>query len=188
MNITILTFALSLFSILLINFSNSDVDGVDNNNDQNNGEYYIKAKINGEEVVADYQPHMNTLFGEFPEGRFSLGMDSSMPDETGSGSKIVFGILLFDMQSIGVGNYQDGRWEEFGVYGNLYVGIQLSYMNLDLGFIAYVTYIEEPQADLHITEFTEQHIRGTFSGTVFEPVTNASLSITEGEFYIKRND
>lgn len=175
-----------LFSLLFISFSNANEKL--KKNQKPSEKSYIKAKINGNEVIIDAQEYFNTFYGELPDGRWYLGISGSLPEENESGSQVTMGIQLWQLQPIKTGNFQNGNWEEFGFFGNLYVGVLLEYQNINYGMTGFVTDMNAPKATLNITEITSSHIRASFSGTIYEPISRSSLVITDGELYIKRTD
>jgi|GEM_PF-5151184 len=177
---------LTLFPILLFSFGNTD-EKIDKNQ-QPSEESYIKAKINGEEVYINAQEYFNTFYGEQSDGRWYLGISGGMPEEENIGLINSITVQIWQRNPVKEGNYKDGRWEEIGFFGNLYVGILLGYANKDLGLTAFVTDMEKPQATLQITELTQDYIRATFAGTIYDPVSRQSKMLTDGELYVKRTD
>lgn len=150
---------LTLFPILLFTCSNT-YEKIDKSKKPKE-ESYLKAKINGEEVFIDAQEYFNTFYGEQPDGRWYLGISGGMPEEENLGLINSITVQIWQLNPVKEGNYENGRWEEMGFYGNLYVGILLGYANKDLGMMAFVTDMEKPQATLQITELTKEYIRAT---------------------------
>ncbi len=177
---------LILSCILFITSSNTN-DKI-NNNRQPIEESYLKAKINGEEVFIDAQEYFNTFYGELPDGRWYLGISGGMPEEENLGLINSITVQIWQLNPVKEGNYQNGRWEEMGMFGNLYVGVLLGYADKDFGMMQFVTDIEKPQATLQITELTNEYIRATFGGTIYDPLKGTSLEITDGELFVKRTD
>lgn len=186
MKLKLATIFIALSSILFVTSSHT-VDKINTNNKPIEASY-LKAKINGEEVYIDAQEYFQTLYGELPDGRWYLGLTASLPDENAFGSQITMGVQVWQLQPVKAGSYNDGRWEEMGMFGNLYIGVLLGYQNIDYGMTGFVTDMNSPDASLNIIELTNEHIFATFSGTIYEPINRSPLVVTEGELFIKRTD
>lgn len=186
MKLKFTAFFIVLSCILLI--SSSHVDDKIDAYKQPIEESYLKAKINGEAVFIDAQEYFNTFYGELPDGRWYLGLTASLPNENAFGSQISMIVHVWQLQRIKTGSYHNGRWEEMGMFGNLYIGVQLGYQNIAYGMTVFGTDINKPEASLNIIELTNEHIIATFSGTIYEPVNRSPLVITEGELFINRTD
>lgn len=52
----------------------------------------------------------------------------------------------------------------------------------------FVTDVDEEDPLVQITELTNTYAKGKFSGKVYDNLSGSSKSITEGEFYVKRNN
>lgn len=156
--VTILTAIIVVFSSCSDNDDNS-------NNSQN---YYIKTKVNGEwaeykyDAVATLPVNGNTL----------SGYAKAVPNQTFPS----FDFEITDPTGIKVQNYTEPNND----------------MIFRLAIEGMVTYTSQngdaEDFNINITEITSNHIKGTFSGTIFlaQSSNGTNFSLTEGEFFLKR--
>lgn len=155
---------------IVIGLSSCDSSSSDDDNN-NSADYFIKAKIDGEEIE----------FKGFP----NIALDKTA---TGNGNQLVgsasqstssnfpsFSFEISDPTGIKVKTYTQAEFELIFRYS-------LSGTN---------TYHSQAgQADdfqITITEITDNHLKGTFSGTITEAINgNETLSVTDGQFFTKR--
>lgn len=159
-----LFFKLSII-IFMISCSNNDND----NDNGNNQHYYIKAKVNGQlteykiDAKADLPLNGNTI----------LGYAKSVPNQPFP----AFDFEITDLTGVKVQNYTEPN----------------NSMIFRLAIEGTVTYHSQhggvEDFNINITEITNSHVKGTFSGKVFlaQTTDGTNFNLTEGEFFLKRN-
>ena len=158
MKTKILTF-LTALTLILSSCSNDD------NGNQN---YYIKTKINGEQVVYRYDANAS-----FPLNDNTIsGYAKATPNEQFP----AFSFEITDPTGINVQNYTEPN----------------SDMIFRLSIEDNITYTSQhgdvDDFNINITEITNNYVKGTFSGKVYlvQSIEGTNFSLTEGEFYLKR--
>ena len=186
-----MTKTLLLSLILIFSFSCSSDDNGDSNPQTSDdpdiaeSDFFIKAKVNGEERLFNVESFMNAGMRTFPvNDLYELYLGASIPGELGEGT--IEGINVdFDLDTpITEGVYnQPELLEEGGVgFFHAFVG----YFNVNISDeTAFVTDINDPVSSLEITELTQNTIKGKFSGVVKSPTNNDVLNITDGEFFLE---
>lgn len=170
-----------LFAIIL---SCSSDDDNDRNPQDPTDEYFIKANVDGEERVLNFENFMTAELGTFPiNDLYKLVLSATRPGDSGQGNQESIGIDFSLDMPITVGVYNQPE--------DLPVGFMhafLSYQNVDLsneiGETIFVTDINNPVSSLEITELTENTVKGKFSGVVQNPLVEGDINITNGEFFL----
>lgn len=80
---------------------------------------------------------------------------------------------------------------EVGTYSGLEVVEGGNFKGVNIGFIfdastVYATALEGPVSSGTISVLSDKEVKGTFSGIIRDPLTNETLTVTEGEFYVKK--
>lgn len=141
------------------------------NDDQNQGNqnYYIKTKINGE--LVEYKINASASF-PLNDKRIS-GYAKAVANQPYP----AFDFEIIDPTGIKVKNYATPNND----------------MIFRLAIEGMITYTSQngnaEDFQINITQITNDYVRGTFSGKVFlaQSTDGASFSLTEGEFYLKRD-
>lgn len=156
-----------LFSLLIVLFISCNND--DDRNQNINQNYYIKTKINGEWVEYNYDASADLD----TNGNRIYGYAKSVPNQPFP----AFNFEITDLTGIKVKNYTEPN-------DNMIFRLAIE------GTITY-TSIHGVAEDfkINIKEITNDYIKGSFSGTVFlaQSTDNTNFSLTEGEFYLKRD-
>ena len=186
-----ITQSLLFFFLLSFTLSCSSDDGGNSNPqtsddpDITESEFFIKAKVNGEERLLNVENFMFAEMRTFPvNDLYRLWFGASIPGEAGEGN----------IESITVDFNLDTPITE-GIYNqpeDLPVGFLhafVGYQNVDLsnniGETLYVTDINDPVSSFEITELTQNTIKGKFSGIVQNPLVENDIVITDGEFFLE---
>lgn len=147
---------------------------------------YIKVTVDGTTYIFMEKDYVMVQKGKLHDERYNLTISASNPDDNGGSSEVI-SIILFDLKAIQEKTYSNGRFEELGYFGPLYIGVQL-------GFIAVkdnplpmmqVTYIEKPVSKLVIEELTESYIKATFEGQLHNPIDKNPTIYIKGEFFVQ---
>jgi hypothetical protein len=88
-------------------------------------------------------------------------------------------ILVMDDKEITTGVYSD-----FEIFPTFQRGLVISW-NTENGY-SYNTTYQEKLGTIQITSITATEIKGTFSGELIDLVSQDEVTVTEGEFYVKR--
>lgn len=150
---------------LVVFFSSCNLEDENTNNNQN---YFIKAKVDGE--LVEYR--FNATATLPTNGNKITGYAKAVPNQPFP--SIDFEIS--DPTGIKVQNYAEPN----------------NNMILRVAAEGTVTFTSQngnsEDFKINITEITNSHIKGTFSGTVFlaQNSNGANFSFTDGEFYLKR--
>lgn len=161
MKTKLITFVIALTFIFSSCSSNDD-------GNQDNQNYYIKTKINGELVEYKFDASAN-----FPLNSNTIsGYAKAVPNQ----SFPAFDFEITDPTGIKVKNYEE----------------PIDDMIFRVAIEGIVTYTSQngdaEDFQINITQITNNAVRGTFSGTVFlaQSTDGANFSLTEGEFYLNR--
>ncbi len=136
-------------------------------------EYFIRATVNGEAV---YFSDQNTLWSNalHYEEQHEFNIYGSI------GEIIGITIQMLDNQPIAPGIYS-GLAET----DTHFEGVRIIYTD-DLN--NYITDANEPTGMVEITELTQTEIRGTFSGVLVNLNKTQHLTITNGQFFVRREN
>jgi hypothetical protein len=156
---------LTLITSVILTFSSCSRD--DNSN--NNQNYFIKTKINGELVEYKYEATANLAVN----GNTISGYAKAVPNQPFP----AFDFEITDPTGIKVQNYVE-------LNNNMIFRLAIE------GMITYTSQhggVED--FNINITEITSDYVKGTFSGKVFlaQSTDGTNFSLTEGEFYLKRD-
>lgn len=149
----------------------------------NTDEPYIKATINGVEYLFDDEDYLLALNGPTPDGRFSLTITGNVPEDINVAS-VAISIIIFSKSDIQQMLYTNGEFVEYGYFGPLFIGPQLGFMS-QAEMQMWVTDVNNPQSVVDVLELTETGVKGTFSGTLVNPVNKSTTTITNGELFVK---
>jgi hypothetical protein len=144
---------------------------------------YIKATINGVEYFFDDEDYLLALNGPTPDGRFSLTITGNIPEDINDAS-VAISIIIFSKTDIQQGLYTNGEFVEYGYFGPLFIGPQLGFIS-QANMQMWVTDVNNPQSVVEILELTKTGVKGTFSGTLVNPVNKSTTTITNGELFVK---
>jgi hypothetical protein len=135
--------------------------------------YYIRAKIDGAQVEMKEQKTLQGLAG-------NNGVQHTALIEGENGTQQAITIQFFDLEPVAVGTYSGLEVVE----GGNFKGVNIGYI-FDATTV-YATAIEGPVSSGTISVLNENEIKGTFSGIIREPLTRETLTVSEGEFYVKK--
>jgi PBP1b-binding outer membrane lipoprotein LpoB len=160
MKTKILTLVIALS--LIISSCSSD----DSNQDEN---FYIKTKINGELVEYKYDATANLPLN----GNTISGYAKAVPNQPFP----AFDFEITDPTGIKVQNYAEPNND---MIFRLAIEGMITYTSQHVG-------VED--FNINITEITSDHVKGTFSGKVFlaQSTDGTNFSLTEGEFFLRRD-
>lgn len=137
------------------------------------GEYYMRFKANG--TLVEYTNQLGLSAGFAQSGNQHVGTVSGWNDASSN-----FSLLLYDVEPIAEKTYSGYSASVNGVVGVLFAHKEKETgVNFSSGVDA------EFNASTIITEITDAAVRGTFNGKV-KAAGQTDISITEGEFYVKR--
>lgn len=146
---------------------------------QTNNTYFLKAKVNGNWVEFNQENELTASFGPYIDKIYD-GVVSGSSLETAEPSVIAnISVMIRQKGKIGVGSYSGGQFFDYG-----FKGVTLYYAD-GKTMAVYVTDVNNPQSFLKISQLTDTHVKGTFSGEVFNIMTKDKISITDGEFNLK---
>jgi hypothetical protein len=135
--------------------------------------YYIRAKIDGAQVEMKEQKTLQGLAG-------NNGVQHTALIEGENGTQQAITIQFFDLEPVAVGTYSGLEVVE----GGNFKGVNIGYI-FDATTV-YATAFEGPVSSGTISVLNENEIKGTFSGIIREPLTRETLTVSEGEFYVKK--
>lgn len=171
LNLTVKTVPLYFLFLLLVGvFTGCSKDETP---EEENGNYFMKAKIDGQWV--------EFTAGDIVEGNIGPTIFNHGFGAWGNGSDQTLTIVVED---------------ENPVIEKMYAGIEMheSYtLGVTIGYaimqgetpLMYVTNPNNADSRLVITYLTEKEAKGTFSSTLIHPATLAEVKLTEGSFFIK---
>jgi|GEM_PF-4997833 len=136
------------------------------------GDFFIRAKIDGVQVEMKEQRTLQGLAG-------NNGVQHSAYIEGENEVQQALTIHFFDLEPVGVGTYSGLEVVEAGFFK----GVNIGYI-FDATTV-YATALEGPVSSGTISVLNENEIKGTFSGTIREPITGETLTVSAGEFYVK---
>ncbi len=137
------------------------------------GSYFMKAKIDGQ-WVEFFSPDI--LGGNIGPTTFNYGFGA-----WGSSSGKIITVVLEDKDPVVEKSYAGIQMQE-----TYTLGVTISYTISEGDTPAsYVTNYNDADSRLTITLLTEKEAKGTFSGTLINPVTEAEVKLTEGSFHVR---
>lgn len=147
---------------------------------------YIKVAVNGTTYLFQESDYILAFKGKLYDERYNLNISASNPDDNGGSSEVI-SIILYDLNSIQEKTYSNGRFEELGYFGPLYLGVELGFMAAKDNPLPVmnVTYIENPQSTLVIEELTESFIKATFEGQLYNPIDKSPTIYVKGELFVQ---
>lgn len=147
---------------------------------------YIKVTVNGTTYIFMEKDYVMVQKGKLHDERYNLTISASNPDDNGGSSEVI-SIILFDLKPIQEKTYSNGRFEELGYFGPLYIGVQLGFIDAKDNPlpIMNVTNINKPQATLILEELSEGHLKGTFEGQLYNPIDKSPTIYIQGEFFVQ---
>jgi hypothetical protein len=137
------------------------------------GSYFIKAKIDGQWVEFKEQKTLQGLAG-------NNGVQHTAYIEGENEIQQAITIQFFDLDPVGIGTYSGLEVVE----GGNFKGVNIGYI-LDAGTV-YATNLQGPVSSATISVLNDKEVKGTFSGIIREPLTQETLTVSEGEFYVKK--
>lgn len=141
--------------------------------EEETGSYFMKAKIDGQWV--------EFTAGDIVEGNIGPTVFNHGFGAWGSGSDRVITIVLEDKNPVVEKSYAGIEMHE-----TYTLGVTIGYtIGQEDAPVMYVTNINNADSKLTITLLTEKEAKGTFSGTLINPVTEAEVKLTEGSFHVK---
>jgi len=159
-------------------------DSSDDSLEPDVSEFFIKASIDGNESVFNFENHTLAGIRQEPLNDFyELWFSGEIPGEPDEGFIETISLSLKALNLIEEKEYNDPELMELGLKG-AFIGYSNQSIDDTTGF---VTDINNPTSSINITELTATSVRGTFSGIVKHPINDTQLSITNGEFYLKLN-
>lgn len=141
--------------------------------------YFLKAKVNGIWIEFNDAEQLNASFGPYIDNVYDGVLSASNTDEENYSVLNSMSIIIRQIGKIGIGSYSGGKQFEYG-----FKGVTLAYMDASKSAM-YMTDVTNPDSFLKINELTDTFIKGTFSGTLINPINKDKISITDGEFFIK---
>lgn len=133
------------------------------------GQYYIKAKLNGE--LTSYS--MNTK-----------GIIEGKQFQAYAYSGSAFNYPMFSMQ---IEEDNDAITTKTYFEGNSSTNLIFRYLRKDDGGVFYSQLGEEMDFKMNFTEIKSNYIKGTFGGTIrYSENPDESIAVSDGEFYVPR--
>ena len=155
---------------LLVGFYSCD-NGSSDDDDNNSTDYFVKAKINGQEL--EFKRFPNIALDKTASGNGNQLVGSA--SQSTSSNFPSFSFEISDPTGIKEKAYNQAQFELIFRYS-------LSGTNL---YHSQASSVDNFQ--ITITEITDNHLKGTFSGTITEAINgNETLTVTEGQFFTKR--
>jgi hypothetical protein len=145
----------------------------DNEDVEHESTYYIRAKIDGVQVEFREQKTLQGLAG-------NNGFQHTAYIEGENEIQQAITIQFFDLDPVGIGTYSGLEVVE----GGNFKGVNIGYI-LDAGTV-YATNLQGPVSSATISVLNDKEVKGTFSGIIREPLTQETLTVSEGEFYVKK--
>jgi hypothetical protein len=161
---------LFLFLLLAVFFAGCSKDETP---EEETGSYFMKAKIDGQWV--------EFTAGDIVEGNIGPTVFNHGFGAWGSGSDRVITIVLEDKNPVVEKSYAGIEMHETYTLG-VTIGFVIGEGDTP---VSYVTNYNDADSRLTITRLTEKEAKGTFSGTLINPVTEAEVKLTEGSFHVK---
>lgn len=161
---------LFLFLLLGVFFAGCSKDETP---EEETGSYFIKAKVNGAQVEMKEQKTLQGVAG-------NNGVQHSAYIEGENEVQQAITIHFFDLEPVGVGTYTGLEVVE----GANFKGVNIGYI-FDATTV-YATALEGPVSSGTILVLNENEIKGTFSGIIREPLTGETLTVSAGEFYVRK--
>lgn len=159
-----------LFLLLAVVFGGCSKDETP---EEETGSYFIKANIDGQWVEFKEQKTLQGLAG-------NNGIQHKAYVEGENEIQQAITIQFFDLEPVGVGTYSGLEVVEGG-----------NFKGVNIGFIfdastVYATALEGPVSSGTISVLSDKEVKGTFSGIIRDPLTGETLTVSAGEFYVKK--
>lgn len=158
-----------LFLLLAVGIGGCSKDEIP---EEETGSYFMKAKIDGQWV--------NFAADDIVEGNIGPTVFNHGFGAWGSGNGKIISIVLEDVNPVGEKSYGGIEMHE-----NYNLGVTIGYLIDAEDPVSYVTNYNDADSQLTITLLNEKEAKGTFSGTLINPVTEAEVNLTEGSFHVK---
>lgn len=136
------------------------------------GPYFIRFKADGVLREYNYQPSLTATYAATATQHIATASTFNTSD----GSN--FTIQLFDGKAIAPGTFSG-----YAFSGTHFFGAILSHRSSG---VDYGTDGANPQVEVVLTDWTTTEAKGTFSGIVKHLSGTTTITITDGEFYVKR--
>lgn len=163
-------FLLKIASFLLLCITVSCDSGSGDNDNPDSGDFYIKAKVDGQQVTVNWRPQ--ALFQGGPD-IYALQLYA------GNSLSNVYPFFSFDIDNITqvtTGTYSEATHITLFQF---YSSDQKGYGDYDIN--------ETNDFSLQITEVTNSYIKGVFQGVLWEETgLTETITVTEGSFYLPR--
>ncbi len=150
--------------------------------DTNNSEYFVKAKVNGTLVEFKTETLLSVEIEPGPNGVYQMALSGGRQSAGQNSLEESIIVVLTETSPITEKSYTGLTPFEFGLKGVL-----LGY-SLDAEDIAFVTDVNDPNANLELTEIKPTSVKGKFSGVVKDFLSGETKTITEGEFFAPRRN
>ncbi|WP_372948690.1 hypothetical protein [Mariniphaga sp.] len=163
----------SVFFIFLLLASVFNGCNKDETPEEETGNYFMKAKIDGQWIEMKEQKTLQGLAG-------NNGVQHTAYIEGENEIQQAITIQFFDLEPVGAGTYSGLEVVE----GGNFKGVNIGYI-FDPTTV-YATALEGPVSSGTISVLNENEIKGTFSGIIREPLTGETLTVSAGEFYVRK--
>lgn len=181
LNITAIVFSLLLSYGLTTSCSSDDDNGA-----TSAGELYFKASFGdiNFEVDNSNKEQLDGFVGtiSYPDFTYYGSQIVAQIITTSGGDTRSFVILTYDDEPIGTQTYSGVQ--EFH-NGGFFYGVHFFYVDHVLQTV-YLTNTDDPNSSITFTTINNSIIKGTFSGTLLNPITGDEVVITNGEFQVER--
>ena len=171
---------LLVFVILDFGCGSNDDQDMDPNN--NTAGYFMKAKVNGTLVEFKTASLLGAEMSSSIQGVFDFTASGARQMSGQSGLEESIVIILRETSPITEKSYTGLAPFDYG-----FKGVILGY-SLEAEDKAYTTDSSNPNVTLQITEIKESSVRGKFSGVVKDFLSGDTKTITEGEFFLRREN
>jgi hypothetical protein len=160
--------------------SKEDQDMDPNKNDS--GVYFMKAKVDGKLVEYKDQDLLGAFIGLSAPGVYTLTLIGGKDAEGQNGLEETITIILHDRAPITQKSYSGVTMNDdflAGVFIGYIVGENDKF---------YITDPQDSDSFLELTEIKSGSIKGKFRGKVKDLASGTIKSITDGEFFVGRDD
>jgi hypothetical protein len=168
--------------VALLSFGCEKDDDQDLDTDDNPSGYFVKAKVDGTLVEFKTATLINGAMGNTLPGVYDLTVSGARQMSGQSALAESISIILRVTSPITENSYSGLEPFEYGLKGVL-LGYTLESENR-----AYTTDSNAANSFLEITEIKEASLKGKFNGVVKDILSGETKTITEGEFFVKRNN
>lgn len=166
-------------TLLLFGAKEQDSTAVTHIDFQTSNTYFLKAKVDGKWITFNQDNELTASFGPYIDNVYDGAIKASSLESAEQSVIANISIMIRQKGKIGVGSYSGGKFFEYG-----FKGVTLSYAE-GKTMAVYVTDVNNPQSFLKITQLSDTHVKGNFSGEVFNITNKNKISITDGEFSLK---